>query len=187
MPPKARYTKEQIIDTAYALVRKYGVCFLTARSLASELGTSTAPIFTAFESIDEVIKAVVVRAKDLYKSYIEEGLAEYTPSFKGTGLKYIQFAKDEPELFKLLFMQDGDEVKTTHYLPQNDVNESNIRGVLENSYGYSSEKAKRLYNHMSVYAHGLAVLYAQRACIFTEEDVSRMLTEVYIALTREEK
>ncbi len=182
MPPKARFTKEQITDAAYGLVQKYGADFLTARSLASELGVSTAPIFTAFNSIEEVVHTVKVKAYELYKQYIDDGLSTYTPPFKGAGLKYIQFAKDEPELFKLLFMQDGDDSETTHYFPHGDEKEGDVRGAVENGYGYSKEKARNIYNHMSVYAHGIAVLYAQGKCVFTDEDVSRMLTEVFTAL-----
>ena len=65
MPPKARYTKEQIVDAAYELVRRNGKGYLSARSLAAELGTSTAPIFTAFSSIEELQYAVTERAKAL--------------------------------------------------------------------------------------------------------------------------
>ncbi len=182
MPPKAKYTKEQITDAAYGLVQKYGEEFLTARSLAAELGVSTAPIFTAFDTIEDVVWAVKVRAYELYKQYIDEGLLKYTPPFKGAGLKYIQYAKDEPQLFKMLFMSDCD-TEITHYFPSGDEKEGSVRGVLERSYGYSEEKAKRIYNHLSVYAHGLAVLYAQGRCVFTDEDVSLMLTEIFEAVT----
>lgn len=183
MPPKAKYTKEQITDVAYEMVRKYGEDFLSARNLATELGTSTAPIFTSFSSIEEVQLAVAEKAKKLYQTYLEEGLKQ-TPPFKGAGLKYIQFAKDEPKLFKLLFMRSDDTEDATHYFPAKDENEPRVRSTVEASYGMDEEKAKNLYNHLSVYTHGLAVLYAQGRCVFTDEDVSRMLTEVFTALTR---
>ena len=185
MPPKAKYTREQIIDTAYSMVRKHGRDFLTARSLASELGTSTAPIFTAFESIDDVYSEVVAKAKLLYSRYHEEGLL-YNPPFKGAGLKYIQFAKDEPELFKLLFMS-GEESELLHYAPAQYEYEGVVRGVVKDNYGLDDEKAKRLYNHMTVYTHGLAVLFAQGYCIFSDEDVSRMLSEIFSALSKEDE
>jgi len=184
MPPKAKYTREQIIDVAYSMVRRYGKDHLTARSLASELGTSTAPIFTAFESIDEVMSEVTSKAQALYSRYHDEGLL-YTPPFKGTGLKYIQFAKDEPELFKLLFMS-GVECCQSHYAPEKYEYEGVVRGVVKESYGLDDEKARKLYNHMTVYTHGLAVMYAQGYCVFSDEDVSRMLSEVFAALSKGE-
>lgn len=185
MPPKAKYTKEQIADAAYELVRKRGEDALTARNLASELGTSTAPIFTAFENTDELFFEVVNRAKALYKKYLDEGLKQ-TPPFKGSGLMYIRFAKDEPELFKLLFMKAGAR-EPSHYMPSEDENEPAVRQAVQSTYSIDDERARKIYNHLSVYAHGLAVLYAQGACIFTDEDIDRMLSEVFMALTKGEK
>lgn len=181
MPPKAKYTKKQILEAAYGMVRKHGMEILTARSLAAELGTSTAPIFTAFRSIDEVQSLVLCRAKELYKTYLQEGLTQ-TPPFKGAGLKYVQFAKDEPELFRLLFMQGGQTDEAVHFLPYYDENAPVVLNTVETCHGLDEEQARNLYNHLSVYAHGLAVLYAQRCCVFTMDDVSRMLSEVFLAL-----
>ncbi len=181
MPPKAKFTKQQIIDTAFCLVQKHGMEMLTARSLAAELETSTAPIFTAFSSIEEVQKAVIERAMALYKTYFNEGLS-MTPPFKGTGIKYIEFAKNEPELFKLLFMGSDEDEQASHFFPEKDENLPTVLAAIENSNGISEDRARYLYNHLSVYAHGLAVLYAQRRCVFTMEDVNRMLSEVFFAL-----
>lgn len=186
MPPQAKYTKEQITDVAYQMVRKYGADFLSARNLAAELGTSTAPIFTAFAGIEEVQLAVANKAKELYCTYLKEGLQE-TPPFKGAGLKYIQFAKDEPQLFKMLFMGSEDGEDFSHYFPGKDENESMVRGTVEQHYDLNTKEAMRLYNHLSVYAHGLAVLYAQGRCVFTDEDVSRMLTEIFSALIKQKE
>ena len=186
MPPKARYTKEQIVDAAYELVRRNGKGYLSARSLAAELGTSTAPIFTAFSSIEELQYAVTERAKALYAEYLRSGLSQ-TPAFKWAGLKYIQFAKDEPELFKMLFMKNSEGTPPSHYFPGGDENEPVVRGMLESTYGFGTEHAKRIFNHMSVYVHGLAVLYAQGYCVFTDEDVSYMLSEMFNALVKGEK
>ena len=186
MPPKAKYTKEQIIDVAYEMVRKYGEEILSARNLAAELGTSTAPIFTAFTSIEEIQVAVANKAKALYCTYLKEGLQE-TPPFKGAGLKYIQFAKDEPQLFKMIFMGLVTDDEISHYFPQKDENETLVRETVEQNHSLNTEDAMRLYNHLSVYAHGLAVLYAQGRCVFTDEDVSRMLSEVFLALMNQKE
>lgn len=188
MPPKQKYSKDEIIDCAFAAVRKHGEDFLSARSLAAELGTSTAPLFTAFDSIEEIRAAVTEKAKALYLRYLNEGLQQSIP-FKGAGLKYVQFAKDEPMLFRMLFMHADEDPATeaSHYFPSGFEPEPQVRDTLQSGYGWSEEKAKSVYNHLSVYTHGLAVLYAQGHCVFTDEDISRMLSEVFAALTRKEK
>ena len=182
MPPKAKYTKEQIADAAFSIVRSRGMDALSARSLAAELGTSTAPIFTAFGSIEEISDAVTEKAKALYRACLESGLSQALP-FKGAGMQYIAFAKNEPELFKLLFMGSDPGEEMTHFLPAHDENAGTVQKVLETSYNLPKEEARNIYNHLSVYTHGLAVLYAQGQCVFTMDDASRMLTEVFMALT----
>ena len=67
MPPKVKYTKDAMTEVAYQMVREKGEESLSARNLAARLGTSTAPIFTAFANIDEVRGAVVERAKSCYR------------------------------------------------------------------------------------------------------------------------
>lgn len=184
MPPKPKYTKKQITDAAFGIVRNRGMSALSARSIAKALGSSTAPIFAFFDNIEELQKAVISKASLLYSDYVRDGLNQ-TPAFKGAGMKYIQFAKEEPELFKLLFMS-GTGGDITHYLPQSDSNSAIILETVEKCYGIDKEKAKRLYNHMSVYAYGFAALFAQRINIFTMEDISRMMSEMFTAMINSE-
>lgn len=186
MPPKSKCTKEQIVEAALQMVREEGMESLKARELAARLGTSTAPIFTAFHSIEEIQKEVMEKARSLYSEYIQKGLKQ-EPAFKGVGMKYIEFAKDEPELFKVLFMSDEKENLVAHFLPSYDDNFPEVLEVLRSAYGISMEAAKKLYNHMSVYAFGFATLYAQRIYMFTMEDISRMLSEVFAAMIKKEK
>lgn len=179
MPPKSKCTREQIIETAFEMVRSEGLSSLKARRLAKELGASTAPIFTAFNSIEEIRDEVVEKANALYGEYIKEGLRQ-APAFKGVGMKYIEFAKDEPELFKIMNINKN---FIDNFLPAYDDNSPEVMKVLEYKYGMSNETAKKLYNHMSVYAFGFASLYAQRIYLFTMDDISQMLSEVYTAMT----
>ncbi|MBE6656339.1 MAG: TetR/AcrR family transcriptional regulator [Ruminococcaceae bacterium] len=181
MPPKVKFSREQIVDAAYELIRKEGKDALTARNLASALGTSTAPIFTAFESIEALTDAVTARAMARYDAYLSEGLSHPIP-FKGAGCAHIRFAKDEPLLFRFLFIEREGQPPVLHYLPGSGYNEERVRGTLESSYGYETESAKRLYNHLSVYVHGLAMLYAFGHCVFDEKDIDGMLFEVFHAL-----
>lgn len=181
MPPKKKYTREQIVDAAYELVRTRGEEAFSARNVADALDTSTAPIFTAFANIEELFGAVVERAKETYTNeYIAKGLGEVMP-FKGAGRQYIRFAKEEPMLFRMLFMRGAGAVHS-HYMPQDDENEAAVRDALCRTHGIDSETAKKIYNHLSVYCHGLATLFAQGSRIFTDEDIDRMLVEIFVAI-----
>ena len=185
MPPKAKFSQEQIIESAYQLIREQGMEALSARSLAARLGVSTAPLFTAFQNVEEIEREVINKAAKLYDSYMQQGLSSSVP-FKGAGLKYVEFAKDEPELFRLLFMREDTTPKDTHYLPAGFIYEADIVKMVSASYGISEDRVRRIYNHLSVYTHGLAVLFAQGQNVFTMEDVSNMISEVYMALREKE-
>ena len=63
MPPKPKFTKEQIINPALRLVSENGVGSLTARELGNALGSSARPIFTVFSGMDEVRSAVIDAAE----------------------------------------------------------------------------------------------------------------------------
>ena len=54
MPPKAKFTKDDIIQAGLDIVKENGMDALTARALGSKLGSSSRPIFTVFQNMEEV-------------------------------------------------------------------------------------------------------------------------------------
>ena len=69
MPPIPKYTKEEITLIAFNMVKEKGYDMLTARDLAKKLGTSTRPIFTAFENMDALKKEIIYKSAELFKKY----------------------------------------------------------------------------------------------------------------------
>ncbi len=182
MPPKAKFTKEEIIEAALEIVRNEGFTALTARVLGARLGSSARPIFTVFQGMDEIRQAVVDKAKALYREYIKRGLSD-TPAFKGVGTQYILFSIHEPKLFQLLFMKEHDDVpELSAVLPIIDENYEAILSSVRDGYNLSHETAEKLYRHLWIYTHGIAALCATKMCRFTGEEISVMMTEVFISL-----
>ena len=105
MPPKAKYTRDEIIAIAYELVREQGVEALTAREVAKRLGTSPSPIFALFRDMEELKAAVKERAAACFGSYMADA-ERYYPAYKRRGMQWVKFAQEEPLLFRMLFMQD---------------------------------------------------------------------------------
>ena len=186
MPPKAKFTKEQIVRAALEIVREHGADELTARALGKKLGSSACPIFTVFENMDEVMRETENAAYRLYDEYIAQGLQD-TPAFKGVGMQYIAFAIKEPKLFRLLFMREREQNPTIGtVLPVIDANYPRILSSVK-AYGLSDANAETLYRHLWVYSHGIAVLCATRVCALTIEEIGNMLTEIFVALLKEIK
>ena len=103
MPPKVKFRKEEIVQAALDVARVKGADGVTARDIAAQLGVSTRPIFTYFNTMDEVKTAVRQAAEQVYQDYTAKGLNADIP-FLGFGLQYLRFAEEEPELYKLLFL-----------------------------------------------------------------------------------
>lgn len=179
MPPKAKFTREEIISAAMDIVREQGMEAVTARELGARLGSSARPIFTVFDNMEEVYAELIRSAKDLYGQYIQEGLRQ-KPAFRGVGAAYIQFAVREPKLFQLLFMNERKEpADVEHTLVLIDENYEEILRSVQEPYSLQEEEAKRLYRHLWIYTHGIATLCATKVCSFTGSEIQDMMTEIF--------
>lgn len=67
MAPRNKFSRQELIDAAFRIVRAKGFDALTAKALADKLGISTRPIFTCFGSMDEVRREVRAAAEALYR------------------------------------------------------------------------------------------------------------------------
>lgn len=182
MPPKCKFTRSEIIQAALDIARTEGISFITARALGTKLGSSSKPIFSIFYNMEEVQIEVKKAAKALYAEYVKRGL-EDKPAFKGVGMQYILFAIKEPKLFQLLFMSEQQQKPTVaNVLPVIDENYPEILLSVQNSYDLQKNDAEKLYRHLWIYTHGIAVLCATNMCIFTPEEMSKMLTEACISV-----
>ena len=185
MPPKAKFTRDEIIQTGLDIVRENGMEALSARTLGTKLGSSARPIFTVFQSMEEVQEEVKKSAKLLYAGYVKKGL-EQELAFKGVGAQYILFAMQEPKLFQLLFMTEQKEAPVVASILSNlDDNYGEILLSVQKGYNLSEDKAGQLYRHLWIYTHGIAVLCATNMCIFTAEEINKMIVQVFRGMLKE--
>lgn len=179
MPPKCKFTREEIIKAALEMTREAGIDAVTARALGEKLGSSSRPVFSVFENMSEVRSEVINTADALYQEYLRLDMekGEY-PAYKASGMSYIRFAKEERELFKLLFMRDrscekiSDDTDKIHDL---------IELIMKNT-GMSEKEAYFFHLEMWVYVHGIATMIATSYLEWDRDTVSGMLTDVYEGL-----
>lgn len=173
MAPKPKYTKEQIVDTAVDIIRDSCVENITAQEIARRLHTSTRPVFTYFNTLEDLRTAAILRAKQLYNAYADRGLA-MTPAFKGYAMEYIHFAAQEPSLFRLLFMGKSRQQSLLRFLDM-EGHLPVVREALMTTFHLTPEQADWLYQNMWLYAHGLAALCASEAVHFTQTEIAEKL------------
>lgn len=179
MPRKHLFTREQIVEAALALTREQGIGALTARALGQRLGTTAKPIFGQFASMEEVQCAVRQEAQRLYEAYLREDMqAGRYPPYKASGMSYIRFAREEQELFWLLFMRDRSGEAAI------DDRESvrPLLDIIQRNLGLCEDEAVLFHSEMWLFVHGIAVAVATNYLPWDEETVSRMLTDMYMGL-----
>ncbi len=183
MPPKTRVTREDIVNSATEIVRAHGADALNARAVAATLKSSTQPIFSNFANMEELKNAVIENAYTLYQRKTEEitQSGKYPP-YKSTGMAYIRFAKEEKELFKLLYMRDRSGEPATldfHIDPAVE--------VLMKTIGCDLETAERIHLSMWSCVHGYATMAASNFVDIPDEIISASITDIYTSLVEKIK
>ncbi|MBR5902595.1 MAG: TetR/AcrR family transcriptional regulator [Clostridia bacterium] len=175
MPPKVKTSREDIISAALGLIRESGAQALNARAIAARLGCSTQPIFSNFESMEQLEQDTITAAYNLYTDFIvRESESQKYPRYKAYGMAYIRFASEERELFKLLFMRDrtGEDIT-----PSPDFDQS--VAMIMDANGISAEQAQLIHLELWIWVHGIGVMFATSFLSFDWETVSGMLSDVY--------
>lgn len=169
MPRSAFFTKGRIAEAGLEIVRRDGAEALTARSLGKELGCSVSPIFTVFDNMEEIRTGVRKAAMDLFDAYVED-VTCYVPAFKEFGMRLIRFAKNEQNLFRMLFLDKDSSEKTRPEKARECLAE------IERGYGLSHEQTNVLFRQIWPLACGLAVLGIQNPDDYNEDTVSEILS-----------
>ncbi len=179
MPRDFMFTKEEIINAALSLTRERGFSAVSARTLGEKLGTSSRPVFGRFENMEEVKSAIISAANELYQAYRKKELesGKYVP-FKASGMAYIRFAREEKELFKLLFMRDRSKEALKSYADEMD----ELVSLVGKQVDLNKDKATMFYLEMWIYVHGIASMIATNYLEWDEELASRAVTDVYEGL-----
>ena len=182
MPPKVKVTKQDIIQTATNLVRTEGKNAINARSIAKALDCSTQPIFSNFASMDELRVAILAETQAIVENYIaRETASGLYPPYKASGMAYIRFAKEEKELFKLLYMRTR---KVDDYNQDTELFDQMTDLVKENT-GLTKENSSLFHLEMWAYVHGIASMFATGFLDLEMSLVSRMLTDAYLGLRKQ--
>ncbi len=182
MPPKIKVTKEEIINAAVDIVRNSGAQTINARTIAAALNCSTQPIFSNFETMDELRLAVAAKADALCQEYMQKEIESGKfPHYKASGMAYIRFAKAEKELFKLLYMRD----RTNEVIPESNELNDKMESIVQENTGLNKTDAKIFHLEMWAYIHGIASMLATGFIDIDFELISRMLTDVYQGMRKQ--
>ena len=182
MPPKPKFTREEIVQTALDVVSRKGVEALTAKKLGDALGSSARPIFTVFTSMKEVQDAVRAAAMRRFESFAEQKLPGM-PLFKQVGMRMVLFGAREPKLYQLLFMQENrNAVSFDDVFGELGPTAETCIALIRETYSLSETEAMLLFENVWIYTFGVGALCATRVCHFSEEKLGEMLSTEFQAM-----
>ena len=182
MPPKVKTAKEDIINATVQIVRIGGAQAINARTIASMLGCSTQPIFSNFSSMDEVRLSVIKKADAMCHEYMRNEAAKgLFPPAKAYSMAYIQFAKEEKELFKLLFMRDRTGEPSTE---DSDI-AIQMSDMIHNATGLEGNDLSIFHLEMWTLIHGIATMLATGYLDLDWELISKIISDAYLGLRKQ--
>ena len=180
MAPKNKFTKEEMVEAALRVVRAKGIDGLTAKTMAEALGTSTQPIFTAFGSMEGVKREVYAAALRIYDAYTDAGLQQKVP-FLGVGMQYIRFAREEPSLYRFLFLTQAQEGEYSAMQSMRHL-QALVRPTLKDIYRISAAEADLYFRDLWFVVHSLSTLIVTGDCPYSDREIGQILTGFSISI-----
>lgn len=181
MPPTVRFTRDAVLNAACQLMRREGMEALNARAIAKELGGSTQPIFRLFTNMEDLHRELILYVTRQFQAHAEADMAQSDSPYIQLCTTYLLYGRDEPELFKLLFMRD--RVSEGQYSDQ--TNFDLVFNILKKETPLDDETALRFFERTWLFIHGLAVCIATKYIPCQDERyLISMVKEAYNAAVK---
>ncbi len=181
MPPTVRFTRDAVLHAACQLMRREGMEALNARAIAKELGGSTQPIFRLFTNMEDLHRELILYVARQFQAHAEADMAQSDSPYIQLCTTYLLYGRDEPELFKLLFMRD--RVSEGQYSDQ--TNFDLAFNIIKKETPLDDETALRFFERTWLFIHGLAVCIATKYIPCQDERyLISMVKEAYNAAVK---
>ncbi len=153
MPPKNKHTRDDVILAAVSVAEEFGLHALTARKVAQRLGSSTAPVYQQFATMDDLALAVIGEAK---RSLLEFTRRPYTDRvFLNMGVGIAMFACEHSLLYRALMLEGSSYSDVVHEVV--DTLDTEMTGD-RRFVSLSDSERRELLMKMWTFTHGLASL-----------------------------
>lgn len=181
MPPTVRFTRDAVLHAACQLMRREGMEALNARAIAKELGGSTQPIFRLFTNMEDLHRELILYVARQFQAHAEADMAQSDSPYIQLCTTYLLYGRDEPELFKLLFMRE--RVSEGQYSDQ--TNFDLVFNIIKKETPLDDETALRFFERTWLFIHGLAVCIATKYIPCQDERyLISMVKEAYNAAVK---
>lgn len=178
MPPRAKITKDMVVDAAFEIARTEGAEQINARTVSQRLGCSTQPVMYHFATIDDLKRAAYEKTDQFHTGYLMNVGEQSDGLLLGIGRNYIRFAIEEPNLFRFLF-QSGYAVENS--LPEMFDSEGlkPLIAAMQEASGMNETQMKEVFLTIAMVAHGYASIIANNSLEYDESVISVHLQRAY--------
>lgn len=175
MPPKNKFSKEEIIEAAFQIAKEEGMGGITIRKIATKLGSSIAPIYVNFKDVEELKGEVISKISQISNEIILK--QDTGDKFLNIGIASVKFAQQYSVIFKDLI------VKSNTYMESYDsqVMHNIIKAMKEEEELkiFTEEELKDILMKMRAFQVGLSLMAANEslASELTDEKIIEMLKD----------
>ncbi len=182
MARKETIKKDFLINTAFTMAKQEGIENVTARKLAAKAECSTQPIFRLYENMEDLWSEIFSKAVAFFSFYYDRCLKQYEEPFVNLGLAYIQFAKEEKELFKILFLSDNRYNKSMYEILNGE------KGIVTAEINKAKQEGCKdtgdLFTKMWIFIHGAACMTITGDYDLNENETVKLLIDAYHSFLR---
>lgn len=181
MPPKAKITKDMVVNAGFNVVRSEGQDSLNVRRIAAELDCSTQPIMYHYKTVDELKADIYASADSFHTEYIMQPYEKADNPMLSIGLNYIRFAHNEKFLFRFLFQSDKLQNMSFKELMEGEDKDFLLQPLMQQT-GLTLAQAGEAFETLFICAHGFASLLANNSIEYDEEHCIRLLSNTFTGI-----
>jgi len=184
LPSTVKIAKEEIIAAAFEITKEQGIEAATARAIAKRLQCSVQPVYYVFETMANMREAVLEKANQKYAQILFSNIPNVPIKAKAVGLNYLRFAKEYPNLFKLIFATDRYEHMGIFDTVIDDNKHRLIRLIMDDCGIKDPKRAEDIYVKIGIFCYGLAMAAVLRAIRIDDESTARLIEEVFAGILK---
>ena len=181
MPAIAKVTKEMIIDAAFEIAKEMGAENINARTVSQKLGCSTQPVLYHFKTIEDVRIAAHKKASEFHINYVTNLSGKYERPMLEVGMRHIQLAIEEKNLFRFLFHSNYNTgVSLSDWLTGE--NFDSLLPILIKQAQVDEQQAYIIFSQIFLVTHGIASLLANNTMVYDETYCINTLSNAYFGI-----
>jgi AcrR family transcriptional regulator len=174
-----------IVEAAFTITREVGWTGVTARTIAQRLGSSTMPLYSSLKSMEEIESEVRKKAGDLMHDYQRRPFTG--EKLLSSAVGYVVFARDEPNLFRFIFVDRPLTVLIQEGQPRTEGSPADVNavgGVVDLVDQAATALQDPVVLKSWAFTHGLASLISSKVIDLPTERIAELLMEAGSAFYR---